>query len=140
MARSIWLTVASSLQTADDGEGGRGVAVCLRAAGHLSASLNLPSRSISCALPTYRAVTSSSVMQVTASCRADMSDDGGRNRTETSDTNLVDLLPASRCRVHGDGVLDVTSFHKELLCHLQVNRKHGFSVNAASSHLRSLFF
>lgn len=55
--------------------GGCGVQVCLREADHLSASLNLPSRSISCALPTYRAATSSSVMQVTASWRPDTSED-----------------------------------------------------------------
>lgn len=39
-------------------------------------------------------------------------------------TNLVSLLPASGPSVHVNGVLDVTSLHVQLLCHLQAGGAH----------------
>lgn len=39
-------------------------------------------------------------------------------------TDLVSLLPASGASVHVDGVLDVTSLHVQLLCHLQAGGAH----------------
>ena len=42
-------------------------------------------------------------------------------------TDLVSLLPAPCCSVHVDSVFDVTSPHKQLLCHLQ-------AINTQNTH------
>lgn len=42
-------------------------------------------------------------------------------------TDLVSLLPAPCCSVHVYSVFDVTSLHKQLLCHLQ-------AINTQNTH------